>query len=285
MARLSATTRRKLKHLHTAGNAPLNPNSLACWNWALSGFGPNAVNPDTAFSYVAGFIQQNDMRAQFQQAGPLARLNALRLRWQPFQYTRAVTPNSQAAFQAGVEGLVKLAIEVNGLGWTANQTPYELCMYYNDGLDGSGEVRAPNYTHWWLKIDGGGANNDGVECFPGSPNITIRRPEYSNNHVYRINLTALHQSHVQNIDAALQHLIRGNHNAVAHGAWAADDSRNDCTICNDNFTLTNRRHHCRCCGRLVCGSCSPNTRAGVAQVQHPNGRDGNGPQRVCLYCE
>jgi hypothetical protein len=53
-----------------------------------------------------------------------------------------------------------------------------LCMYYADGLDSSGELRAPNYTHWWLKIDGGGAggHNDGIESFPGSAYITIRRP-------------------------------------------------------------------------------------------------------------
>ncbi len=285
MAKLSSTTRRKLKHLHTAGNAPLNPNKLACWNWALSGFGANALNPDTAFSYVAGWIQQNDMRQQFQERGPLAQLNALKAKWQPYQGANAVSDNSKKAFKEVTAGIVKLAIKANGLSWSSKQTPYQLCMYYDDGLNADGELRAPNYTHWWLKIDGGGANYESIESFPGSTNITFRPQEYANNHVFRIYLSALQQSHVQKIEAGLQHLIRGNHNKVAHGAWAADNSRNDCTICNDNFTLVNRRHHCRCCGRLVCGSCSPNTRAGVAKVQHPNGKDGNGPQRVCLYCE
>ena len=187
------------------------------------------------------------------------------------------------------DGIVKLAIEANGLAWSVGVTPYQLCMYYDDGLDGSGYLRAPNYTHWWLKIDGGGAagHNDGIEAFPGSTVITIRRPEYSVNHVYRIYLAGLHPSHVQRIDATLHHVVRGAHNAhgPGHGPWAPDNSRNTCSICGDAFTLFNRRHHCRCCGQLVCSDCSPNARPGVARVHHPNNNDGNGPQRVCLYCE
>ncbi|VDM62136.1 unnamed protein product [Angiostrongylus costaricensis] len=26
-------------------------------------------------------------------------------------------------------------------------------------------------------------------------------------------------------------------------------------LCNSKFSLLNRRHHCRACGRVACGSC------------------------------
>ncbi|KAI3657907.1 hypothetical protein MP638_003544 [Amoeboaphelidium occidentale] len=38
--------------------------------------------------------------------------------------------------------------------------------------------------------------------------------------------------------------------------WVPDDCTNSCILCNMDFTLFNRRHHCRCCGSVVCNSCS-----------------------------
>ena len=38
--------------------------------------------------------------------------------------------------------------------------------------------------------------------------------------------------------------------------WTPDKSSNVCLSCSSKFTTTNRRHHCRTCGELVCGSCS-----------------------------
>jgi hypothetical protein len=287
MAHLSAHTRRRLKYLPEDDSAPLNPGLLACWNWALTGFGPNPVNPDSAFSFVSGYLAQGDLAPEFQTPDRLNRLQQLRNSWAPFAGARAVSGAASAAFATGTAGIVKLAAEANGLSWSAGPTPYTLCMYYEDGLDGSGELRAPNYTHWWLQIDDGGQHNDGIEAFPRSAYITIRRPEYDSHHVCRLHLNGLHPAHVQRIDQTVQHVVRACHNPMgpSHGAWAADDSRNECAICGTQFNLVRRRHHCRCCGQLVCGDCSPNRRAGVARVHHPNGRDGHGPQRVCLYCE
>lgn len=39
--------------------------------------------------------------------------------------------------------------------------------------------------------------------------------------------------------------------------WQPDDELSKCSICAAPFTFLNRRHHCRRCGRLVCGPCSP----------------------------
>ena len=36
--------------------------------------------------------------------------------------------------------------------------------------------------------------------------------------------------------------------------WQSDSTTNSCYICLDEFSLINRRHHCRLCGRIICGS-------------------------------
>ena len=39
--------------------------------------------------------------------------------------------------------------------------------------------------------------------------------------------------------------------------WVKDDDVHECMVCNTRrFTLLNRRHHCRRCGRVVCSNCS-----------------------------
>ena len=39
-------------------------------------------------------------------------------------------------------------------------------------------------------------------------------------------------------------------------SWMPDDASSSCTLCMEEFTLFNRRHHCRSCGTLVCYYCS-----------------------------
>ena len=38
--------------------------------------------------------------------------------------------------------------------------------------------------------------------------------------------------------------------------WQDDNSSTICTLCFVSFTIINRKHHCRNCGRLICGNCS-----------------------------
>lgn len=58
--------------------------------------------------------------------------------------------------------------------------------------------------------------------------------------------------------------------------WEADDARPTCAVCNKSFDAwSRRRHHCRCCGVLVCDSCSR------GRVTLPAGP----AQRVCSLCE
>jgi len=37
--------------------------------------------------------------------------------------------------------------------------------------------------------------------------------------------------------------------------WAPDESVTRCTGCSEKFTFTKRKHHCRKCGKIFCGSC------------------------------
>ena len=38
--------------------------------------------------------------------------------------------------------------------------------------------------------------------------------------------------------------------------WIPDDHQPNCRSCGAQFTLFNRRHHCRACGHIVCNKCS-----------------------------
>ncbi|ETS86496.1 hypothetical protein PFICI_00324 [Pestalotiopsis fici W106-1] len=39
--------------------------------------------------------------------------------------------------------------------------------------------------------------------------------------------------------------------------WQPDSEVTSCPICHRDFSIFNRKHHCRKCGRVVCSSCSP----------------------------
>lgn len=39
--------------------------------------------------------------------------------------------------------------------------------------------------------------------------------------------------------------------------WLPDGDVSNCMICDSEFTLMKRRHHCRYCGKIFCGSCCP----------------------------
>eukprot|EP00929_Paragymnodinium_shiwhaense_P069231 TRINITY_DN34925_c0_g1_i1.p1 TRINITY_DN34925_c0_g1~~TRINITY_DN34925_c0_g1_i1.p1 ORF type:complete len:627 (-),score=150.71 TRINITY_DN34925_c0_g1_i1:443-2323(-) len=56
-------------------------------------------------------------------------------------------------------------------------------------------------------------------------------------------------------------------------AWQEDTA--SCTLCDVPFGPLSRRHHCRVCGRCVCGPCSPSTVLVPGQAM---------PQRTCTPC-
>eukprot|EP01100_Stratorugosa_tubuloviscum_P014179 TRINITY_DN7438_c1_g1_i1.p1 TRINITY_DN7438_c1_g1~~TRINITY_DN7438_c1_g1_i1.p1 ORF type:complete len:329 (+),score=136.01 TRINITY_DN7438_c1_g1_i1:161-1147(+) len=44
--------------------------------------------------------------------------------------------------------------------------------------------------------------------------------------------------------------------ALSRLEWVPDEISDSCQICDFKFSAHHRRHHCRHCGRLVCGACS-----------------------------
>lgn len=65
--------------------------------------------------------------------------------------------------------------------------------------------------------------------------------------------------------------------------WMPDRSCRMCYECESQFTIFNRRHHCRICGKVFCGRCTLNTIA--APVNSPRrGHDENERVRACNYC-
>ncbi len=59
--------------------------------------------------------------------------------------------------------------------------------------------------------------------------------------------------------------------------WILNEDMNSCMICTLEFSFFNSRHHCRACGNIVCGSCSPQF-----IIIHELSQFGK--QRVCNQC-
>ena len=59
--------------------------------------------------------------------------------------------------------------------------------------------------------------------------------------------------------------------------WVPDDAYSECMICRVEFSFFNRKHHCRYCGKLLCGECTPS----FIRLPDLGYED---PVRVCISC-
>lgn len=70
---------------------------------------------------------------------------------------------------------------------------------------------------------------------------------------------------------------------VSRDFWMPDQSCRVCYECDSQFTIFNRRHHCRICGRVFCAKCTANSIP--APSDEPRiGREDWERIRVCNYC-
>lgn len=80
------------------------------------------------------------------------------------------------------------------------------------------------------------------------------------------------------IEEGLHNTIRSiSDNGFLRPVPQADADVLSCGICEAPFSLTNRRHHCRSCGQIVCGSCS------IQRIALPKLGYGK-PVRACATC-
>jgi len=63
---------------------------------------------------------------------------------------------------------------------------------------------------------------------------------------------------------------------VVPGDWIDDCEAISCRICDNEFTVLNRRHHCRACGQIICESCSLKRKLDIVR--------GTSLVRVCKLC-
>ena len=68
----------------------------------------------------------------------------------------------------------------------------------------------------------------------------------------------------------------------AKPAWIPDGDAPTCMLCQAKFTPFNRRHHCRACGRVLCGSCCGGKAALPYLVAESGGKEKTA--RVCEPC-
>eukprot|EP00659_Diplonema_papillatum_P009334 gene9334-14471_t len=72
--------------------------------------------------------------------------------------------------------------------------------------------------------------------------------------------------------------LRAIHKTRARPVWKSDEESLFCENCLAQFTVSNRRHHCRACGGIYCGACTP------SKSKMPELSYGVIPQRICVKC-
>ncbi|KAH3722826.1 protein piccolo [Pelomyxa schiedti] len=72
-------------------------------------------------------------------------------------------------------------------------------------------------------------------------------------------------------------LVFGSSGGEEAPLWVPDKETPCCMLCKDQFTMLKRRHHCRNCGRVVCGNCSSQKKV-LAHIEKAKAL------RVCTSC-
>lgn len=70
---------------------------------------------------------------------------------------------------------------------------------------------------------------------------------------------------------------------VSRDFWMPDHICRVCYDCDNQFTLFNRRHHCRLCGRVFCGGCTQNWVPSLSSETKTSTEEWD-KIRVCNYC-
>ena len=68
-------------------------------------------------------------------------------------------------------------------------------------------------------------------------------------------------------------------------SWIPDERCKKCTLCNTYFSLLNRKHHCRSCGKIYCSNCCYEYQSLPSYMPRTHTRFCDGKKhRVCNIC-
>ncbi|XP_037468277.1 1-phosphatidylinositol-3-phosphate 5-kinase FAB1B-like isoform X3 [Triticum dicoccoides] len=81
--------------------------------------------------------------------------------------------------------------------------------------------------------------------------------------------------------AAAADVLQAQPHDLSRDFWMPDQSCRVCYDCDAQFTILNRRHHCRHCGRVFCARCTANS---VPRSPGDAAREDIERIRVCNYC-
>lgn len=79
----------------------------------------------------------------------------------------------------------------------------------------------------------------------------------------------------EDLNSRFSHLVASE---ALNPWWKQDSAATECLACGVQFTTFKRRHHCRRCGEIFCGSCTKN------RLSLPHLNYGRTPVRVCDKC-
>lgn len=159
----------------------LQANQCACWRWASSALGiPVGDDPSWLFTAIMLGAVLNPGSTWANTPAAQTYVNSKYADYQQYLANNYQAVNGVAwndwvtsVESAIVTATCQLAGLTPGAGAQANGERYIVVMHY-DRTNSIGQNNAPNYTHWWLKIDLGGGLFCCLEMFPDSTVLTFR---------------------------------------------------------------------------------------------------------------
>lgn len=87
--------------------------------------------------------------------------------------------------------------------------------------------------------------------------LALRTARGEDNVSSGVKLLATRMAHnLHYLKPTMQQIVLQPKLMVKNVVWVKDGDRSTCTACQQAFSMLRRRHHCRFCGEVVCGSCT-----------------------------
>jgi hypothetical protein len=297
--------------LHTGADV-----NLACWNWALHASQDPAPPIDAIYDYVNGNgLAPTVATHPGLNAGLLNDLLGVRTTYQPYKGAnydaakRAVLTDCSKRMLpilCGIYGMQVSAVPTDvevGIKFEAQLVRKQVTVWVQDPHNpgrliagGRRDETDPElaerlsdleigYEHMWIRFK----RRTTVETWVNLGYLYLHhaeQPPSAHKTVHRVYVSTLLQEHLNKLRTLLA--VRKNAPMYVHPParqpWIPDAGVNQCTWCNEAFSFTNRKHHCRACGKIFCSQCAFQTEM-VALPSNPTFAAVPGAvSRVCDTC-